>query len=466
MDSKSVKYFTVKHLSVKHRTVEIPRDAVKPHGNQQATQLRRLLIPIAVFMLLMLGCSAADIVQRQREESTPIPTATEVALLPTFTPTPVPQEQTIVIVTPPSADKPGVIIVPPGMDPNSVVPVLPTLTPTTASTDTATPDAANSDATATVIVVVPSDSSPVSLLPTPTPTLPAVQIGPGAPTVEVPTPTETATMVPLIPTDTATPTETPTPTFTPTPTQTATPFVVVESGLVALRTGPGIDYPLLAQLGPNIPVAIVGRSDDSGWLEICCVSGQTVWVVTTHVNVTNDISAVPVSAFAPPPVPSATPIPTETPTVTPTPTATLPPFDRAIGPQFFPTSNEYITIWAKIFIGVSPYEQPLADHFLTVKFEGFERPNALGQVASKDVFEFSAPPGSGNRIQYNYKYEYRPPDPATINSDATRLQLIGTGIWTVYVSDGSGNRLSDEVTFTTAPSNPNREIYIGWVRVR
>ncbi len=159
-------------------------------------------------------------------------------------------------------------------------------------------------------------------------------------------------------------------------------------------------------------------------------------------------------------------MPTETPTPTLTPTATRPPFDRAIGPQFFPTSNEYITIWAKIFIGVSPFEQPLENQFLTVKFEGFERPNALGPVVSRSVFEFSAPPGSGNRVQYNYKYEYRPPDPATINSEATRLQLIGTGTWTVYVADGSGSRLSDEVTFTTTPSNPNREIYIGWVRVR
>jgi hypothetical protein len=250
------------------------------------------------------------------------------------------------------------------------------------------------------------------------------------------------------------------------PTATPTPYVVVDSGLVALRTGPGIDYPLLAQLGPDIPVAIIGRNDDSGWLEICCVSGQTVWVVTNHVRINNDISGVPVSAAPPPPVPTAPPLPTATSTPTPTPTATRPPFDRAIGPQFFPTSNEYITIWAKIYIGVAPFEQPLAGYYLTVNFEGFERPNALGPVPSKDVFEFSAPPGSGNRVQYNYKYEYRPPDPATVNSEATSLQLIGTGTWTVYVSDGAGNRLSDEATFTTAPSNPNREIYIGWVRVR
>jgi hypothetical protein len=301
--------------------------------------------------------------------------------------------------------------------------------------------------TVTAFVVVPPDSGPVSLLPTPEFT---VQI----PIEVTPGPTETATLVPLIPTD------------TPTLTLTPTPFVQVQSGLVALRTGPGLEYPLLAQLGPDIPVAVIGRTEDFAWLEICCVSGQTVWVVATHVQVINDVTTAPVSIAPPAPAPTATPLPTETSTPTPTPTATLAPFERAIGPQFFPTSNEYVTIWAKIFIGVSPLEQPLENYFITVKFEGFERPNALGHVGSKGVFEFSAPPGSGNRVQYNYKYEYRPPDPATINSEATRLQLIGTGTWMVYVADGAGNRLSEEVTFTTAPSNPNREIYLGWVRVR
>lgn len=407
---------------------------------RQQDSLRRKLIPIAIFVLLLLGCSAADLVQREREQAVPTPTETPAILMATFTPTPLPPQQTVVIVTPPTDNQPGVIIVPPGMDPSAVVPVLPTSTPTPSPTVTETPIL---EPTATTIIVVPPDTNPVSLLPTPTP---FEAIAP----VEEATPTP----IPLIPTD------------TPTPTITPTPFIVVSSGLVALRTGPGIDYPLLAQLGPTIPVAVVGRSEDSTWLEICCVSGQTVWVVTSHVQVNNDINGVPVSVAAPPPVPTVTPLPTETPTVTPTPTATLPPFDRAIGPQFFPTSNEYVTIWAKIYIGVSPFEQPLEGYFLTVQFEGFDRPNALGMVPSREVFEFSAPPGSGNRVQYNYKYEYRPPDPATINSEATRLQLIGTGTWTVYVSDGAGNRLSEDVTFTTAPSNPNREIYIGWVRVR
>lgn len=408
-------------------------------ARQHQELLRRVLIPSLVFLLLILGCSAADLVQRER--ATPVPTATQAALLATFTPTPAPPAQTVVIVTPPADDRPGVIIVPPGMDPSSVVPVLPSSTPTPSPTLTPEPP------TPTAIVVPPVGGQPESPLPPP-----VVIVGPGTPAP----PGE----ILLIPTDT------PTPTFTPEPTATPTPFVLVESGLVALRTGPGLEYPLLAQLGPGIPVAIIGRTEDSSWLEICCVSGQTVWVVATHIQVGNDISQIPVSFAPPPPAPTPSPFPTETPSPTPSPTATLYPFERAIGPQFFPTTNEYVTIWAKFYIGVEPFEDPAEGYSLSVKFEGFDRPNALGDVASRDVFEFSAPPGSGNRVQYNYKYEYRPPDPSTINSDATRLQLIGTGTWSVYVTDGSGRQLSEAVTFTTAPSNPNREIYIGWVRVR
>ena len=196
------------------------------------------------------------------------------------------------------------------------------------------------------------------------------------------------------------------------------------------------------------------------------MGGQTEWVVAAHVSVRNDVSNVLVSFVNPPPAPSPTPTPTETPTITPTPTATPYPFERAIGPQFFPTGNEYLTIWVKLYVGAPPLEQPAAGHYITVLFEGFERPNAVGHVASGDTFEFSAPPGFGNRVSYNYKYEYYPPDPGTLGTDASRLQLIGTGTWSVYVSDGNGSRLSEPVTFVTSPSNPNREIYVGWVRIR
>ena len=354
---------------------------------------------------------------RQRETPTPVQ---EVDLVPTYTPTSI-ALQTLVIVTPPSDGRPGVIIVPPGMDPNVVLPIPPTSTPT--------------------------PPPPTSDLPGPVDTAPAI-----VPTGALPGFAETQQV----------------PTPSPTPIPTATPFVMVSSGLISLRTGPGIEYPQVAQLGPNLPVAITGANPDGSWLQVCCISGEALWLPTRSIVVYNDISLLTQAAFQPPPPPSPTPTPSITPTPSPTPTATPYPFELAIGPQFFPTNNEHLTIWTKLFIGVPPSEEAAPGYYLKVLFEGFERPNDAGSEASGDLFEFSAPPGSGSRVPYNYKYEHKPPDPLTMDpaGNLSALGLLGTGTWTVFVSDGAGNQLSSPVTFTTSPDNPNREIYIGWDRVR
>ena len=390
-------------------TIGVPADIAAGVRPPRAHTAHRTWLIAGVFLLLTLGCSAADLVQRQRVTPSPEP---ETTFVPTFTPTPAIM-QTLVIVTPPSDGKPGVIIIPPGMDPNAVLPELPSATP-----------------------VIPVEDG----IETPLPGIP----GAAAPTSTSP----------------------PAPTATPTP--PPTPYITVASGLVTLRTGPGVEYPQIAQLGPNIPVAIIGRSADGSWLEICCISGQSMWVAAQHVIVNNDIALAPESVAEAPPTATPTGTPTETPTPTPTYTPTPYPFELAIGPQFFPTNNEYITIWVKLYVGIPPAEEAAPNHYLTVTFEGFQRPNHLGNIPSADHLDYSAPPGSGNRVLYNYKYEYHPPDPNTLDppSSLTPLELLGTGAWTVYVSDGAGTQLSQAVTFTTTPSNPNREIYIGWVRVR
>jgi hypothetical protein len=225
---------------------------------------------------------------------------------------------------------------------------------------------------------------------------------------------------------------------------------------------------LVAQLGPNIPIAIISRNPEGTWYEICCVNGFSVWVASSHVRVVNDPGGAPLVVALGPPSPTPSFTPTWTPTVTATPTSTPYPFERAIGPQFFPTDNQFLTIWVKLFIGTPPTEVPAAGYCVDVKFEGFDRPNTNVDQASKDVFEWSAPQGAGNRVQYNYKYEYTPPDPKATNPNTTdtRLTALGTGTWTTFVTDCAGRQLSDAVTFTTSPSNPNREIYVGWVRVR
>jgi hypothetical protein len=297
------------------------------------------------------------------------------------------------------------------------------------------------------VIIVPPGMEAQVILPTPLP------------------PTATFTFTPLPPTET--PVFTETPTFTPS--TTPTPYIEIQSGLVSLRSGPGVNYPLVAQLGPDLPVSLVGRNPEGTWFRICCVNGADLWVATQHVLVFNDISQVPLINAEPPPTPTETATPTQTPTATPY----QYPFERAIGPQFSPTNNQFITIWVKLFIGdlAQNNEVPAEGYFLEVEFEGFDRPSRYGEVPSWDVFEFNAPPGAGNRQEYNLKYEYHPYNPPRASypgatATPTPLELIGTGTWTVWVKDGAGNQLSEKVSFTTQPFNANREIYIAWRRVR
>lgn len=457
------------------------RNRTRPHRAAPRPARARLFFALTWLALLTLGCSAADWLAGERATATPAP---QVALQATFTPMPAPAE-TVVIVTPPAEGRPGVIIVPPGTDPNSVLPVSPTEPPTATPTPTATstpePTATEDpqDAAAVTPLTTPAAETPDILTPedvaadtpnvAPQSPLQPQQPGLGTPIGLVPSPTSApgSEQVPPTPTPIVIPADTPTPTPTPTATATSTPFITVPPGsLIALRSGPDVSYPQIAQLGPNIPVAVTGMSIDGDWLQICCISNDALWVPRTFVTVNNDITQLEATLAGPPPTPTFTPLPPPTPTVTPTPTATPWPFERAIGPQFFPSGNQYLTIWAKLFIGTDPLEVPAEGYRLMVRFEGFERPNARGPAYSADAFGFSAPPGQGNRVEYNYKYEWFPPNPENVEGAETGLQLIGTGTWSVYVTDGSGTQLSDVVTFTTTPSNPNREIYIGWVRVR
>lgn len=369
-------------------------------------------LALFILMALSLGCSAAGLVQR----AVVAPVAPTRTLAPTFTPTPetiLPQ----IIITPPQGSTPGVIIIPPGMDPSAVLP-------------TATP--------------LPQAATP----------LPGSELTPGVPVEGVP----------------IEPTATPPPPPTPPP-PTPTPFIVVESGLVSLRSGPGVEYPLVAQLGPRIPIAIIGQNPEGTWYQLCCVNGNTVWVAAGHVVVHNDPSGAQLLVPEPPPPPTPTPTFTETPTITPTPTATPLPFDLALGPEFFLTNNEFLTIWVKLYIGTPPTEDPAEGYFLKVLFNGVERPGTNGVQMSANEFKFVNPPDQNKNtgyknLRYNLKYEYMPPDPKSIGSSQTRAQLLGTGTWRVWVIDGAGNQLSSVVEFQTDPNNTYREVYIAWVRVR
>jgi hypothetical protein len=393
---------------------------------------------MVVLFVATLGCSAADLFERPAP--TPLPTR---ALAPTFTPTPE-NIQGVIIVTPPFQGTPGVIIVPPGTDPREVIPLPPTVTFTPVPTELAAVATASAAAT------------------------------------EIPTATGTET-----PTPTITPTETP----SPTPTTTATPFIMVERGLVALRSGPDVMFPLVAQLGPNIPISVIEQNPEGTWYMVCCVNGGPVWVAAAHVTVFNNVQTVRLNAAtSTPPSPTPTFPPTPTGTATETPTATPYPFQRTRGPQFFPTENKFVTVFIKLHVGpLSPEsdakcppdpsrvpnkEAPAEGYYVEVLFKDFPRPSTNGVQASANRFECNAFPGAGNAFEYNLKYEWKPPPNPTpipglpLTPTPSAEQLIGDGIWKVYVKDGAGNQLSDIVEFTTQPGNLNREVYISWERTR
>jgi hypothetical protein len=285
------------------------------------------------------------------------------------------------------------------------------------------------------------------------------------------TPVVVQTVQLIADTPTATVTPTPTPLLpTPTPSVTPTPFILVTSGLVSLRTGPGPDYPLVAQLGPNIPVAITGQNPEGTWWEICCVNGGSVWVSKSHVATVNDASQVLLILSDAAPTPTPTGTATATPTVTPTPTATPYGFQVVQGPLYFPSGNEMLTIWAKI--SAAGGTVPLPGYYVKVLFRNradgssFEsRPNTRGEAPSTHSFEFNVPPGpaSGNRVEFNYKFEFLPPDPRAEDPDSnlTRASLMD-GYWRIYVVDAAGTQLSDAIEFGTLAGNINREIYVAW----
>jgi hypothetical protein len=295
-----------------------------------------------------------------------------------------------------------------------------------------------------------------------------------------------------VPTNTSPPTETPTitPTASPTPTATPRPQVEAIQVNIVVRDGPGTDYPVIGRIQPGETYPIIGRSDapdpNEGWYYICCVNGRRSWVIATSVLVSGDAGGVPVQPAGPPPTPTPPWTPTWTPTLTPTPS---PLFYRGIGPQFYATNNPYLKVWVKVEFANG---DPMPGYQLMVfRREGVDSPGGApplwtptptrtptgvwtpGPTAtpsptpdlgrgpwvnlstgelSRNEFLWSQPPGFGDRQAFNLEFTQYP-DP-------------GTGTYIVYLADAAGNRVSEFITFTTEPKNPNREVYIGFRHIR
>ncbi|MCB9456476.1 MAG: pre-peptidase C-terminal domain-containing protein [Anaerolineaceae bacterium] len=140
-----------------------------------------------------------------------------------------------------------------------------------------------------------------------------------------------------------------TPTLTPTP---ATPVAQALRNDLAVRQGPGSQYPEIAALGASELVEITGISSDGSWYRVVLADGSIGWLgastalVTTFGNLqgvpialaptntpTNTATLTPTSTHTP------TPTPTDTPTTTPTHTPTLMPTHTPTHTPTMPPTN-------------------------------------------------------------------------------------------------------------------------------
>jgi len=116
------------------------------------------------------------------------------------------------------------------------------------------------------------------------------------------------------------------------------PRLLITEELVNVRSGPDTAYPLIATVGQGEEFEIIGKNPDGSWWQICCVSGQEVWVFSQLAQA-QDAGAVAVAQLIPP-VP--TPIPPTLIPPTPVPPTPLPYVPPTALPYVPPTALPYV----------------------------------------------------------------------------------------------------------------------------
>jgi hypothetical protein len=170
--------------------------------------------------------------------------------------------------------------------------------------------------------LTPRGGSPTARPATATPTRPptaalTATTAPTRPTV-IPTQTQTRVAATAIVTATVQTTATVTPTVRATATVTATVRAAVtpvttppagptqtapssgaviaqiREGPLTLRTSPSTDGGRFAMAQVGETYTVTARTNDSSWLQVCCIQGSPVWLSAQYVTITGTISTLPI----------------------------------------------------------------------------------------------------------------------------------------------------------------------------
>lgn len=87
------------------------------------------------------------------------------------------------------------------------------------------------------------------------------------------------------------------------------PVATIQGDHVALRSGPGQDYPVLTQAPNDSQFTVGGYSIDGAWVQLCCSNGAVGWVEITQVAIVRGVAMTPAVEPTPTPIPAPTPVP-------------------------------------------------------------------------------------------------------------------------------------------------------------
>lgn len=221
------------------------------------------------------------------------------------------------------------------------------------------------------------------------------------------------------------------------------PKATVTEALVNLRSSPDLAGAVLGSALRGQAFTIMGRDTLTAWWLICCDGGQARWVYTGVVQVSGDVTLVPVVAHpaatfatnrqarATEPTPTTPPLPTPTPAV---------PYDFMLAEQA--QFEERIT--PRIYLYVYEKEDGLGGYTVRVRKDGRDLP--VTQQTAPGMPGFTWPLPHERQRYTNLKLEFPNVAPA--------------GLWEVQLVDINGRTVGPIATFRLQPDDLQQEMYV------
>lgn len=243
--------------------------------------------------------------------------------------------------------------------------------------------------------------------------------------------------------------------------------LTINTDLVNLREGPGLNATIITILQKGASFDIIGKNVTGEWWFVCCFDDKAGWVTAQFADVEGAVDQVPVvDESAQAPAPTAAPVAVANPP-TPTPAPVVAPAAAAEAPTDTPealggpvgsadTSFEFElaaheqfpeTNVVRIFLYVFDDKSALAGYSLSVRKDGADLPVNDSSFGPNPAFTW--PVADPRQRAQNLKVEFPGVDPA--------------GTWEVQLTL-DGVPVGPPASFHLVAGDSNRELYVRYKR--